>query len=200
MNASLAGSEIERYHPVVVLPSNYDVLDFTTDKPQERKSRWSIGKYDEDRRNLYTQKRFAEDDGSRRTVHLGIDIGAPVGTAVHAFHDGTILHVGYNEGEGDYGHVIVTEHWLPSPLFALHGHLSSDSIKGKRMGERIRRGDVIGWIGNQEDNGGWPPHVHFQISAERPTTHNMPGVCTVKERELMLKKFPDPRAILGHIY
>lgn len=200
MNTSLHYSGYSGYHPVVVLPEKYDVLDFTTGQTQKRTSRWSIGKYDEDRQLLYKQARFTTDSGSRRTVHLGIDIGAPVGTAVHAFHDGAIFHMGYNPDEGDYGHFIVTEHKLPNPIYALHGHLSNCSIHDKRVGDRFKRGDVIGWLGNENENGGWPPHVHFQISPDKPISHDMPGVCHVSERDIMLSRYPDPRIILGDIY
>ena len=47
---------------------------------------------------------------SRRTVHVGIDIGAPINTPIYAFTDGIIHSVGYNPAIGDYGNVIVIQH------------------------------------------------------------------------------------------
>ena len=46
------------------------------------------------------------------------------------------------------------------------------SIKGRRVGELVRKGDRIGCMGSREENGDWPPHVHFQLSLERPATHH----------------------------
>lgn len=200
MSSTPPNPKLGSYHPVVVLPRKYDVLDFTSGKPQARTSRWSIGKYGEDRKSMYTQSRFTNDDGTRRTVHLGIDIGAPTGTAIHAFADGEILHMGYNGGDGDYGYVIVTQHAVPHPLYALHGHLSRSSMEGKAVGGRILQGDVIGWLGDESENGGWPPHVHFQISREKPPTRDMPGACNIRDRDVMLNRYPDPRLVLGDVY
>jgi murein DD-endopeptidase MepM/ murein hydrolase activator NlpD len=45
---------------------------------------------------------------------MGIDIGGPVDTPIHAFADGSILHFGYNSAHGDYGHVIITKHEISS--------------------------------------------------------------------------------------
>ena len=64
-----------------------------------------MGKYDEDRVGMYTHELFE----GMRTVHMGIDIGTPAHMAVHAFWDGKIFACGYNEADGDYGHVLVTE-------------------------------------------------------------------------------------------
>ena len=43
-------------------------------------------------------------DGER-CVHVGIDIGGPVGTSVHTPLAGTIHSAGYNPADGDYGNV-----------------------------------------------------------------------------------------------
>ena len=62
--------------------------------------RWSIGKYDENRLSMYTSEMFDDLENTidgykgRRTVHLGIDLGAPAGEEVHAFWDGTVHSAG----------------------------------------------------------------------------------------------------------
>jgi murein DD-endopeptidase MepM/ murein hydrolase activator NlpD len=122
---------------------------------------FDVGRYDEDRRGMYTSPLFVKDGTSteRRTVHVGIDIGAPVGTVIYAFEDGRIHSAGYNPDVGDYGHVVVVEHVLKNHegnrVYALYGHLSAKSIKGKYPGQKIRRGKVIGFVGNTAENGGW---------------------------------------------
>jgi len=185
------------FHPVIVLPARVDVLDLTgRGAPTPRTSLWSVGRYDEDRAGMYTTPLFA----GRRTVHMGIDLGAPAGTAVHAFADGHVHSAGYNPADGDYGHVVVTEHSIDGvTLWALHGHLDARS-SAHAPGSRITAGQVIGWLGAEDENGGWPPHLHFQLSLERPATHDLPGVVSPAEREAARSIYPDPRLVLGPLY
>jgi murein DD-endopeptidase MepM/ murein hydrolase activator NlpD len=187
-----------RLHPVVVLPPGTPVLDLTRPWPAPA-PRWSIGRYDEDRA-IYTQALFAS-DAAPRTVHVGIDLGGPEGTAVHAFLDGEVLHAGINPAPGDYGPTLVTAHVIDgAPIYALFGHLSRASLARSPVGARFRAGDVIGWLGGPEENGGWPPHVHVQLARERPETHDLPGAVARSERAAALWRFPDPRTVLGPIY
>ena len=85
-------------------------------------------------------------------------------------------------------------------LWALYGHLSSKSLETFDIGDVVEKGDLIGWFGNKNENGGWEPHVHFQLSFEEPLNCDLPGVVKPDERELALKKYPDPRLVLGALY
>ena len=185
------------FHAVLALPADYDVLDLTGGPATPRTSRYSVGRYDEDRAGMYTTPLFA---GSR-TVHLGIDLGAPAGTPVMAFADGVIFAAGLNAAAGDYGYVLVTEHVLDGvPLWALYGHLDARSIAETRPDQAIRAGEVLGWLGAEHENGGWPPHLHFQLSLVRPETHDLPGVVAPADRADALARYPDPRLVLGPLY
>lgn len=82
----------------------------------------------------------------------------------------------------------------------LYGHLSALSVADKAPGQRVFAGETVGWMGDYEENGGWPPHVHVQLSLEEPDTHDMPGVVTKEDREAALKIYPDPRIVLGPLY
>jgi len=170
---------------------------------------WSIGRYDENRESMYSSAHFQDTShqidgyGGQRTVHLGIDLGAPVGTKVHAFTDGRVHSVGYNPEFGDYGHVIVTQHTLPSgtDIWALYGHLDKSILRGKHKGTLIQKGQVIGRLGDCHENGGWEvPHVHFQLAVKSPETHDMPGASSVEDRPQALLDYPDPRYVLGPLY
>lgn len=188
------------FHPVVDLPEGYDVRDFTVpaDQRAPRTSPFDIGKYDEDRL-IYTQDLF--DGAERRTVHVGLDIGGPVGTPVHAFAEGVVVHAGYNAADGDYGHTLVTHHVLDGiDLYCLLGHLDAQTLVDSPVGRAFSAGDVLGRLGAEHENGGWPAHVHIQLSWERPATYDLPGVVTRAEREDALKRFPDPRLVLGPLY
>ncbi|MFT4628122.1 MAG: murein DD-endopeptidase MepM/ murein hydrolase activator NlpD [Myxococcota bacterium] len=184
-------------HPVVVFPGPYDVLDLTVAAAFPRTSEWSVGRYDEDRA-IYTQALFA----GARTVHMGIDLGGPAGTPVHAWTDGVVIHAGYNAADGDYGHVLVLEHDAPAGLarFALYGHLSAATLAHAPVGRRFAEGDAIGWLGAPSENGGWPPHVHLQLARDRPATHDLPGAVSLADRAWALQAFPDPRTVLGPVY
>ena len=136
-----------------------------------------------------------------RFLHVGIDIGAPVGTPCMAFMDGEISHFGYNPEPGDYGNVLITKHHLDGvDLWALYGHLSSESIENKTVGQKIVAGEVISWFGEEHENGGWEPHLHFQLSLVEPETHDLPGVVAPKDRREALRCYPDPRLVLGPLY
>ena len=186
-----------RYHPVVHLPNEYEVRDFTGGDYTPSKLEFDIGRYDELRPGMYSTDLFS--DG--RFLHIGIDIGAPIGTPCMAFDQGEISHFGYNPADGDYGYVIITKHLVgKTPIWALYGHLSADSIKGKKIGQKISRGEVICWMGDKHENGGWESHLHFQLSINEPETHDMPGVVDPKKRDEALENYPDPRLVLGPIY
>ncbi|MBC8437871.1 MAG: peptidoglycan DD-metalloendopeptidase family protein, partial [Euryarchaeota archaeon] len=108
---------------------------------------------------------------------------------------------GYNPAAGDYGNVIVTKQVVDSvSIWALFGHLSSESIASLEIGQKIAKGEPIGWFGDKHENGGWEPHLHFQLSFEDPLTHDMPGVVSPAERAEKLTVYPDPRVVLGLIY
>ena len=186
-----------RYHPVVDLPEHYEIRDFTGGDYTPSKMTYDIGKYDELRPGMYNTDLFKDN----RFLHIGIDIGAPVGTPCMAFEDGVISHFGYNPEDGDYGNVIITKHIIGGvPIWALYGHLDSNSISKKKIGQKISRGEVICWMGDKHENGGWEPHLHFQLSIIEPKTHDMPGVVNPTEREKALIEYPDPRLVLGPIY
>ena len=52
-------------------------------------------------------------------------------------------------------------------------------------------------MGSEEENGGWPPHVHFQLSLIEPEECDLPGVVSEENHDIALKIFPDPRMVLG---
>ena len=85
-------------------------------------------------------------------------------------------------------------------MWALHGHLSARSIEGRFEGQRVSRGEVIAWVGDRHENGGWNPHLHFQLSLVRPEVADLPGAVSDADREAALAIYPDPRLVLGPLY
>ena len=188
-----------QFHSVILLPADYEVYDFTKgyDPTRTLKSPYGVGKYDEKRAGMYSTPLFA----GARDIHVGIDLGAPVGEPVHAFHDGEIDLFGYNGAQGDYGYTLVTHHVLNgTDVWALHGHLAERSIAGRSQGQRVACGEVIAWLGDRHENGGWNPHLHFQLSLVRPEVPDLPGVVADEDRARALATYPDPRLVLGPLY
>ncbi len=194
---SIFDDESVNFHPVVLLPKDYTVLDLTKNRWSSHETEFSIGKYDEFRPNMYTTNIFE----GIRNIHMGVDIGGPVGTPCMAFMDGVISHFGYNSEPGDYGNVIITKHIISqSIIWALYGHLDSLSITNKSIGQKVEAGEIIGNFGNNQENGGWEPHLHFQLSFIEPVTHDLPGVVSSEDRNQALLDYPDPRLVLGPLY
>lgn len=189
------------FHPVIKLPKEYDVYDLTVGYDPNRKleREYGIGKYNEQRVGMYTDKElFARD---QRDIHIGIDIAAPVGTPVFSFYDGEVFLFGVNSSEGDYGPTLITRHVINNKeIFALFGHLSAESLKNKSIGQKISKGQVIASVGTKSENGGWNPHLHFQLSWLRPAKPDMPGTVNRKDLDQALRDFPDPQIVLGRLY
>lgn len=186
-------------HPVVLMPPDAVVLDLRQPGDfRAHTSRWTIGRYDEDR-GIYQQDLFVN-GAEPRTVHVGLDLGGPAGVAVHAFADGEVAFAGDNNQPGDYGPTIITRHQVGgAPLWMLHGHLSRASLDHSPVGRTLRAGDVVGWLGTRDENGGWEPHVHIQITRQEPTGPDLPGVVTRAERAAALRRFPNPLSVLGPV-
>ena len=85
-------------------------------------------------------------------------------------------------------------------FWVLHGHLSTESLTMVKVGSVVKKGDLIATIGNEKENGGWPPHLHLQISYEQPVNNDLPGVVKLADRDASLKIYPDPRLIIGPVY
>jgi peptidoglycan LD-endopeptidase LytH len=192
-----------RFHPVIHLPQDYEVYDFTGGYHPERmrKSQFGVGRYNEKRPQMYEAALFKKDAERVRDIHVGIDIAAPVGTSVHAFFAGRIHRSTYNSAQGDYGATIVTVHkFREGDLYALHGHLSLKSLENLNEGMRFEAGDIIAWVGDESENGGWNPHLHFQLSYLRPDAADLPGVVNEHDLAAALEIYPDPRLVLGPLY
>ncbi len=161
-----------------------------------------IGRYNE-ARYFYTTPAFATGDKSTdeyRTIHLGIDLFAPVGTLVYAPLAGTVVSLNDNNAPKDYGPVIVLEHKSEEcpTFYTLYGHLNRKSLNGIKLGQRIKKGERLAAIGDSEANGGWTPHLHFQIITDLlELGTDFPGVARPSQRKVWLSLCPDPNLILG---
>ncbi len=126
-----------------------------------------LGQYGEPRL-VYSDCAFAlgpHKGSDRRTVHLGVDVFSPAGTAVHAPLDGVVEVVEFRERHLDYGGMVILHH-APAAGVAfstLYGHLSRASVARLRVGQSIAKGAAFATLGDSTENGGWGPHLHLQV-------------------------------------
>lgn len=180
-------------------PGHRYVFDFSDGYDPEfiRQKEWGIGKYNEKRFNMYVAPQYKNE----RNIHMGIDIWAKAGEPVFSFYDGVVAYKRDNNQEGNYGPTIILRYEIDhTKLFALYGHLSRASLQMVSLGEIVKKGQRIGELGEEHVNGGWIPHLHFQLSVEDPGEADMPGVVSVDDRKQALQTFPDPRIVLGDLY
>ena len=134
-----------------------------------------------------------------RRLHLGIDIWGDAGTKVFAPLGGMMHSKAYHDQFGDYGGTVILQHQLEMvPFYTLYGHLSKKDISTLRRGEVITRGQCFGHFGDEKENGGWPPHLHFQLVREIGYAEgDYPGVCKESEKVKYLHNSPDPDWIIN---
>ena len=197
-----AGSPLLTGRPATWTPASLQAVIDDYVQPQEI----ATGRYLEPRL-LYADEHFSSTADTaanafateRRTVHLGIDLFAPAGTPVCAVLEGIVERVDACPEPLDYGTLIILKH-EPAPgvcFYSLYGHLSS-ACRGLVAGTRVQRGEVIAELGAVNDNGGWPPHLHFQLATDLlQTARNFPGVCRASETRAWASICPDPSPVFG---
>jgi murein DD-endopeptidase MepM/ murein hydrolase activator NlpD len=73
-----------------------------------------------------------------------------------------------------------------------------ESLDYLHVGKVFIKGEVIGTIGDNKINGGWPPHLHFQIISDMlDKKGDYPGVCSLVDRQRFLELCPNPNLILN---
>ena len=167
---------------------------------------FGLGGYNE-LRTLYSRSELFSKDLSGnennneepRRLHLGTDIWGPAGTSVFAPLDGVVHSFAFNDNYGDYGATLILQHKLEGIIFyTLYGHISLKDIENLHPGEKIQKGQLIARLGKEEENGHWPPHLHFQLIQNISDYQgDYPGVCKESERDSYLLNCPDPDLILN---
>lgn len=86
--------------------------------------------------------------------HAGMDFAAPIGTEIYATGDGTVMRA--DAQAAGYGNHIRINHGYG--YMTLYGHLSRVKV---RPGQKVKRGEVIGYVGNTGKSTG--PHLHYEV-------------------------------------
>ena len=163
----------------------------------------AVARYDE-HRLIYTHKTFDDITGHRRTLHLGMDIFMPAGAPVHAPLGGKVYTAGNRDNPLDYGGLLIIEHRVKDRdgnalvFHTLYGHLQPASVARWKPGDEIAAGAEVARFGDVGENGGWPPHLHFEIITDMLGNRDtFVGVGTQRHRAVWLSLCPDPNLMLG---
>ena len=100
-----------------------------------------------------------------KTVHEGIDIAAPEGTAVLAVTDGMVMYAG--SGVRGYGNLILVRH--SGKLVTVYAHNRRNLV---HEGDRVSRGQVIAEVGHSGRATG--NHLHFELRQEDTPVDPLP--------------------------
>lgn len=154
------------------------------------------GGYKEQRALYRKSERFQV--GAVRDVHMGIDLWAPAGTSVHAMMDGKIHSFADNDDAGNYGPTLILEHdYKGGKVYSLYGHLSKSDMQDWEVGVRFRESEQIATLGTPMENGGYSPHLHFQLMTSMQNYRgDFPGVLAESDLESYSKVILDPNPFI----
>ncbi|MHA1137399.1 MAG: aminotransferase class III-fold pyridoxal phosphate-dependent enzyme [Candidatus Thorarchaeota archaeon] len=196
VDLSVGSSDVTSF----IQPADADsITEMFARKLIRTKAEIGIGRYNEPRL-IYGRDQYASAGNETRTVHIAVDLLVKAGTPVYAVYDGIIHSFKDNNKPLDNGPTIIIEHKTtpegPS-FYVLYGHLSRASLSRLEAGKEVKKGEQIATIGAYPENGGWPPHLHFQLIADMMgLTGDFFGVAPPSKRDVWLSICPDPNLIL----
>jgi murein DD-endopeptidase MepM/ murein hydrolase activator NlpD len=99
--------------------------------------------------------------------HQGIDIFARKGTPIRSATSGVVWRIGQNRLGGN----VV---WVLGPGWEMHYYAHLDRFADLRAGTFVRRGDVLGTVGNTGNARHTPPHLHYGIYTRQGAVNPYP--------------------------
>ena len=211
-------SSFKNINPFPLMGNSYNALDYLKvdlkDIPRNLKNTFEYDmKFYSETNNVkllyggYLEQRdiydsfdlFKAQTSSRRNIHLGIDIWAPLNHEIFLPVSGTVHSFKDNTEAGSYGPTIIIKHTINEITFyTLYGHLSKNSLKNLHQGKAIKSGEVLACLGSSKENGGYASHLHFQVIKEIGDNFgDFPGVCSKHELEYYKQICPDPSFLIN---
>ncbi len=169
---------------------------------QNEQASYALGMYGEERdTSVYNGEQFATSASpERRCKHLGIDVFIAAGSKLYAPLDGEVVSIIDNALSFDYGPTLILCHQAGKQgrsFYTLYGHLSRQTLSMFKAGQKVVAGQCIGTIGDSDINGGWSPHLHFQIIVDLLGMHgDFPGAGQPSLWPVWQQLCPDPNLLL----
>lgn len=184
------------------LSDNFKDLDLFENKikylQQQNLDKIISGGYLEPRQlyNTENYKRECNNGIESRTIHLGVDFWVGEGTEITNLFDGIVDTISIDKNEKGYGGLIIIKHKINDfSFYTLFGHLSPNKFN-YNVGDFLKKGALIGIVGNKIENGNWVPHLHFQLLLSKLNyIQDFPGVSYYSEIEIFKSLCPDPNLI-----
>ncbi|MDL1957215.1 MAG: peptidoglycan DD-metalloendopeptidase family protein [Candidatus Desulfofervidus auxilii] len=111
----------------------------------------------------------------KKDFHGGVDISAPAGTPVRSTANGVVVYAGRTKFNGNF---VIIEHGYG--YTTLYAHLKKYIV---RVGQKVKRGDIIGYVGSTGLATG--PHLHYEIWKNKRRVNPLPYI---KKRYFSKKK------------
>ncbi|MGG6897650.1 aminotransferase class III-fold pyridoxal phosphate-dependent enzyme [Rhizobium sp. BR 315] len=172
-----------------------------TDFSEQHKIELGVGSWGE-KRTVYTDKAFESRfiEGRRRIHHLGVDLFMAAGTPLYTPLAGIVKSVEIEHEPLGYGGLIALEHAPEGcpPFVTLWGHMAHEALTRLKPGQRLEARALVGYMGDIHENGGWTPHLHFQISTDvQLTATDILGVGETAYLDVWAELFPDASTLAG---
>ena len=210
-NVKVIGDSIpySKYCPIDLSVSNTDLSKinlsdakvfeaFIENHLQKNDAKVAFGGYKEERNFYKSSPLFNNEESEERNIHLGMDLWTKAETPILAAVDGTVHGFDFNAGKGNYGPTIILKHCVENETFyTLYGHLSMESIENLEIGTVFKKGQKMATLGDASVNGGYAPHLHFQIIKDiKNCLGDYPGVCSKNDLDYYLENCPNPNSLL----
>ncbi|MCD8405464.1 aminotransferase class III-fold pyridoxal phosphate-dependent enzyme [Tenacibaculum dicentrarchi] len=180
--------------------NNLALFQFKIDELQKENPTKIIGGGYLEPRVFYTSESYQKignNGKENRKIHLGTDFWLPKNTPVHAILDGEVVISSDNQGDKNYGGLLVLKHQTDDfEFYTLYGHNTPESVQKHQVGDRILKDEKIAELGDYTENGNWVPHLHFQILLSLfDLKTDFPGVAYLKEIDVWKSVCPNPNLL-----
>ncbi|MDR3099605.1 MAG: aminotransferase class III-fold pyridoxal phosphate-dependent enzyme, partial [Paraburkholderia sp.] len=192
--------------------SHIMTVDSGAQRPREATAWWSdfcarhhiqlgVGPWGE-KRTVYTNAAFESKfiNGQHRVHHLGVDLFMPAGTALHTPLDATVRSVQVEAEPLGYGGLVTLLHEPEGcpPFVTLWGHMGHEALERLKPGQKLAAGELVGHMGDMHENGGWTPHLHFQMATDIGLcATEIIGVGEAAWLDVWADVFPDAATLAG---
>ncbi|MXP10675.1 M23 family metallopeptidase [Pseudoblastomonas halimionae] len=117
----------------------------------------------------------------KRRAHTGIDLAAPTGTPIYATADGIVESA---SRRGGYGLMVQLDHG--GDLETRYAHMSRMSVAA---GERVTKGQLIGYVGSTGNSTG--PHLHYEVRVANAPVDPTPYMTGAIDQETFAARYGD---------